>query len=394
MGIQYFCFESSHQRGHKIMSFSFWEKDFIQEKFDFTILGSGISGLSTAISIKERNLNFSVCIIERAPVSLGASTKNAGFSCFGSLSEILEDIENMGEEDTAKIVEMRWLGLEKLQERVPSSAMKYKTCGGVEVFSKDNNEEWNYYLDHLDYANNFMDNVLGLKDTYSKQENTQFSAFRSTTIYNQHEGSLNPMYMMHFLIQKAFSLGIVIHNGINVLEIDLNNKNLIAEGLMIPYTKLCVCTNGFTKKLLPEVEVQAARNQVLMTKPLPGLEWNHCYHFDKGYYYFRTYENRILLGGARNLDKENEFTDSFGNTDKIQKHLLEFLDNIYPNASSQIDNWWSGILGVGESKFPICLWVDEDVLLGVRLGGMGVAIGSHLGELLAKMLVTPNSQNH
>ena len=82
------------------MNLSFWEKELLVEKFDVTILGAGITGISTAISLVEKNPGIRVCVVERSGFSLGASTKNAGFSCFGSPTEILKDIQKMGEGQT------------------------------------------------------------------------------------------------------------------------------------------------------------------------------------------------------------------------------------------------------------------------------------------------------
>jgi hypothetical protein len=57
-------------------------------------------GLWTAISIKEKYPEKSVLIIERNAVPMGASTRNAGFACFGSLTEVIADSEKMGWKNT------------------------------------------------------------------------------------------------------------------------------------------------------------------------------------------------------------------------------------------------------------------------------------------------------
>ena len=65
---------------------------------------------------------------------------------------------------------------------------------------------------------------------------------------------------------------------------------------------LIVCTNAFTKQLIPELDVIPFRNQVLITKKIQDLKLKGCFHYNKGYVYFRNVGNRILLGGFRNLD--------------------------------------------------------------------------------------------
>ncbi len=193
---------------------------------------------------------------------------------------------------------------------------------------------------------------------------------------------------MNYLHQMAINKGVQILYGIEIQNIDQHNHILeTISNLNIHYKKLILCTNGFTKRLFPEIEVIPARNQVLITKPLPDNPLHSGYHFDRGYIYFRAYEGRILLGGGRNMDLQGETTDEFGHTDIIQTYLLDKLDEIYPGATKQIDTWWSGIMGLGSSKRPLTIWVDDNIIAGVRLGGMGVAIGSYLGAQLANMII-------
>ena len=65
------------------MSISFWEKESFTCN-DVIVIGGGIIGLSVAISLLESNSKLSVLLLERGVFPSGASTKNAGFACFGS----------------------------------------------------------------------------------------------------------------------------------------------------------------------------------------------------------------------------------------------------------------------------------------------------------------------
>jgi glycine/D-amino acid oxidase-like deaminating enzyme len=377
------------------MNYSFWEKYFIESPADVTIIGSGIVGLSTAISIKESRPDISVKIIERGAMPYGASTKNAGFSCFGSVSELLDDIKNMGEEACMDVVRMRWRGLQKLKKRVGEQSLEYDHCGGSELFRSKDILLKESCLDGLEKCNRLIKTHLGLDDCYSLKKNNTLKGFDEVSILNQYEGTINPVSMMNELIRKAINIGVIIMNGIHITEIDQVKKVLNAyNNLKINYENLIVCTNGFAARLIPDLPVMPARNQVLMTSPLKNLHLSSGYHLDKGYIYFRQYNGRILLGGGRNMDEKTETTDEFGNTELIQHYLKDILETIYPGASGQIEHWWSGILGVGNSKYPIVQWLDDHLLVGVRLGGMGVAIGSHLGEKLANEMLTNMDKNN
>ena len=76
------------------MNFSYWENKELIGDNDIVIIGSGITGLSTAIHLKRTSPSLKILILERGVLPWGASTKNAGFACFGSLGEVLDDLQN------------------------------------------------------------------------------------------------------------------------------------------------------------------------------------------------------------------------------------------------------------------------------------------------------------
>ncbi|MFV8225383.1 NAD(P)/FAD-dependent oxidoreductase, partial [Christiangramia aquimixticola] len=150
---------------------------------------------------------------------------------------------------------------------------------------------------------------------------------------------------------------------------------------------LVIATNGFARRLGIE-DIKPARAQVLVTKPIDNLPFKGTFHLDKGYYYFRNIGNRVLFGGGRNLDFTAEETDQTGTTELIQNKLRELLKStILPGIPFKIQQSWSGIMGVGNAKKPIVKNISPRVLCGVRLGGMGIAIGSQVGKDLADLAV-------
>ena len=197
--------------------------------------------------------------------------------------------------------------------------------------------------------------------------------------------------MMKTLIQKAKKLNVDILNGIHISKM-LEENDFVelqtTNNWSIKTAKVIVATNGFSQQLLPEVDLQPARNQVLITQPIPNLKLKGCFHYDKGYVYFRNIHNRILLGGGRNINPDEEQTDVFGMTEEIQNYLINLLKiHFLPNQAFEIDRWWSGILGVGSSKIPLTKKVSERITVAIRLGGMGVAIGMLVGEEGAALLL-------
>ena len=110
---------------------------------------------------------------------------------------------------------------------------------------------------------------------------------------------------------------------------------------------------------------------------------------NKGYYYFRNVENRVLLGGGRQLAFSEENTDELAITDLIQTNLRSILLNyLLPSTPHEIEQSWSGIMGFGvnNSKEVLIKSLSKNVVCGVRLGGMGIAIGANVGQEVAKRL--------
>ena len=72
---------------------SFWERKAFFDGIDFTIIGAGIVGFTTAIQLKDKYPNSRVLILEKGYLPSGASSKNTGFTCFGSPTEIFDDLQ-------------------------------------------------------------------------------------------------------------------------------------------------------------------------------------------------------------------------------------------------------------------------------------------------------------
>lgn len=373
---------------------SYWERETFFRHLDVAIIGSGIVGLSAAIHLKELHPELQVAVLERGVLPFGASTRNAGFACFGSMSELIDDLQHTSEDEVWALVERRWRGLQRLRERVGEARMRYEALGGYELFRPDEGSVFQKCADHIITFNEELYNITGNKNTYQVvNEKIHQFGFRQTQhlILNNQEGQLHTGKMMEALLQIAAQKGVRLFNGVVIRNwhFATNEVQLVTEeGWEIHSKKALIATNGFARQLLPELAVQPARNQVLITKPIPDLRVQGAFHYDRGYFYFRDVEGRILLGGGRNLALQEEETVAFGTTELIRGALLQLLqDVILPGQAFEIDTWWSGVMGISNMKKPIVQKVASNVAVAVRMGGMGVAIGSLVGEEGAELVM-------
>lgn len=377
---------------HKIILPSFWEKETFLEDSDVAIIGSGITGISAAISLKEKQPALKVVVLDRNVFPLGASTRNAGFACFGSVSELWDDLESSTEEEVFNLLARRMKGLKLLRNRIGDKDLNYYNHGSYELFDTESGD---FYFNKIDYLNGRIEAFTGVKNTFIvKNHHLPFNKFNNTGIYNQYEGQLHAGKMMEALLSKAREINVRLLLGASVhhMEEEANSVRLDLGSFSILAKKVIVATNGFAHNLIPELEIEPARNQVLVTESISNLSWKGTFHFDKGYLYFRNIGNRVLIGGARNIDKEKETTTNFELTQAIEQHLLSFLyERILENKSTKIEYKWAGIMGVGKSKAPIIKYISERILVSVRLGGMGVALGSLIGSEVADLCLDYNT---
>ena len=93
-----------------IEQLSYWERTTHFDGIDFLIIGAGIVGFSAAIEVKKKYPGAKIVILERGYLPTGASSKNAGFACFGSVTELVDDLSKMGEDSVFETVGKRWEG--------------------------------------------------------------------------------------------------------------------------------------------------------------------------------------------------------------------------------------------------------------------------------------------
>lgn len=372
---------------------SFWEKDSYYADTDLVIIGAGLMGLWSAYELKKAAPSLSITILEKNATPLGASTRNAGFACFGSLTELISDESAMGTAAMLSIVESRFKGIQKIRANFSDEAIQYDACGGFEAIQNDHFTAAN--LDeHIHYLNGLLAPITGNHQTFfnaTQQMNRYGVKGFDHLVYNSFEAGIHSGKLVNELTSKVLALGVRIINGIEVKGWIRTAESLEVTtqfGQTIKAKQLIACMNGFTQNLLPHLNIQPARGQILLTKPIDGLMLKGTFHFDEGFYYWRNIDNRILIGGARNLDFASEQTTDLAGSEKIRNHLTQFLANyINTNQPIEIEQYWSGIMGFTPNKEPLCTWAEPNILAVIACNGMGVALTPIVAEKVAAMVL-------
>lgn len=376
------------------MNQSYWERTSFFKEADYTIVGAGIVGLFAALTIKNSQPEANVLVLEKFLLPNGASTKNAGFACFGSISELIVQLKKSSEKELRELVEKRWLGLKKLRTDLGDENIGFKNFGGYEVFGENDEQLWQECVKKIYFFNELLKDIVGENIYEVADDKIEFLGFENVKhlIFNKYESQIHSGKMMEALINKCHSAGVKILFGYEVISytegISLNvlpiNSNPLNTNINIRTKKLLICNNAFVRKLIPDLDVVPGRGQVFITTPIENLKLKGTFHYDEGYYYFRNIDNRVLIGGGRNINFKKEETTNFGITEEVKNEIYRMLSTmILPNHKWDFDMEWSGIMAFGEELSPIIKQVQNNIYCAVRCNGMGVAIGSKVGEELA-----------
>ncbi|MEM1096560.1 MAG: FAD-dependent oxidoreductase [Bacteroidota bacterium] len=380
------------------MNVSIWEQQSLLES-DYLIVGAGITGLSTVAALLEARPQARVRILERGLLPSGASTKNAGFACLGSLSEVVADIRHHGEDATAHALQLKQRGLRLLRTRLGDDRIGYRPEGGYELVLPKHAAA----LEQMDTLNAWTTDVLGAPlFARGKKEAWDFPQDRIAALVRLPlEGLIDTGRMMRALLRYVQERGAEVYTGCLVTgyepsanRVTVHVANPLAETpLAFSAPQVAFCTNGFVHRLFPEVPVAPGRGQVLLTKPLPRLPFRGAFHFDEGYFYFRDVGDRVLFGGGRNLFRDAEATDQFGATDAVQQVLETYLrDLVLPGQPVGIEHRWSGVMGFQQDRLlPLVEQRGPRVVLGGGMNGMGIAAGSEVGRQVAQVLLGENA---
>lgn len=376
----------------KIPAVSIWEHETFFSPQDVIIAGGGVVGLWSSLELITAKPNLRITILERGTVPVGASTRNAGFACFGSPTELLGDVKRMKEDEMWEIVEMRFKGIEKIRKHFTDDAIDFDNCGGYECFSREKHD-LHQLRNEVEWLNHGMKKITGADETFTwcndKLDEFGFNGF-DAMIQNKMEGGLHSGKLVQLLSRKVQSLGVNIMAGVQVngWEKTYDGIEVNTPGFSLRTEQFIICNNSLAAKLIAELKIEPARGQVLVTAPIDYLKMKGTFHYDEGYYYFRNLGNRLLIGGARNKAFEQERTNELVLNELIQSELERFIsEHLLPHRAFNITHRWSGIMGFTENKKPFVQEVEENVYAVIACNGMGVALSPVIAEKVAALVV-------
>ena len=255
--------------------FSFWEKDSFLKPYDLVIVGAGIVGLSSAIFFKRENPSARVMVLDKGMMPEGASTRNAGFACVGSITEHMADIEKESIKAVKNRIKARHEGLQLLRKLLGEEPIGYEPCGGYELFTDE--KIFKEASQNIGRFNQWLAELVDEEKVYAATELNGYPV-----IHNRLEGALHPGKMMQRFVEIATQEGITILWNSPVEKVKDTGSVELRSGKEISASQVLIACNGFTNQLLPEIKIQPARGYVMVTNPQEKMPWKGTFHYDRG----------------------------------------------------------------------------------------------------------------
>ncbi len=372
---------------------SYWDKT-ASATTNVAIVGGGLLGCCIAQFLQRQMPHCSIVIVERNEGGYGASTRNAGFACFGSVGEIAADIDTLGPQTAYEIVRQRVEGLRLLLSIVHPQAVEYEQCGGHEIFTADDPA-----LHRIDEVNSLLRDLFPTLPFVRDDNRASFLGLSDSVrhvIRTPYEGALHSGKLRKHLLCVPQITGTVVaieqcNDGWELLIQKHENDKCFHH---LKSSLVVVCTNAWMNELIPSANITPARGQILITKPIEGLALHGTVHMNKGYVYFRNVGNRVLLGGARNLAIAEETTTEMNVTQTIQNYLEDLLYSIIlpqfskERSQSIVDMRWAGIMAFSPDKKPFVHQVKPHLWSAFTCNGMGVALAASVANRVVAEMST------
>jgi glycine/D-amino acid oxidase-like deaminating enzyme len=194
------------------------------------------------------------------------------------------------------------------------------------------------------------------------------------------DGVYQPLERCRTLARRAIGQGARLYENTRALEI--NGSHVLTSHASIRCRAVIAAVDGGLRAMFPELShrVRTARLQMLATAPAPEVRYTRPVYARYGYEYWQQLpDKRIALGGFRDHQMEQEWTDDATPSSAIQQ-LLERHLRSHLHVRAAVEHRWAASVGYTEDLLP----VFEEVRSGVWAIGAYCGTGNVIGAMCGR----------
>jgi gamma-glutamylputrescine oxidase len=336
---------------------------------DVVVVGGGVTGCSCALTLVRGGLR--VRLLEAREIAGGASGRNGGFALRGLKPSYDEARAALGRDVAAALWELTERALDSMSALAGDALRRTGSLRlAADATERDDlRREYDALVED------------GFEAEWLDPLPAHLAGVFAGGFVHSADGSLVPALWVRRLAGHAAAAGaeIVEHAEVHHEAID----DIDAPAVVI-------AVDGMTHALVPELApwITPMRGQVLATEPLP-IRYDKPHYSRGGYdYWQQTPEGRLILGGRRDTDPENERTSSEDTTPLIQDQLTAYAAELM-GRPPVVTHRWAGVWGESFDGLPFAGRVpgSDRVWVAGGYSGHGNVLGFACGDLVAKAIL-------
>jgi len=377
---------------------SFWTDDYprpphlpvgdLPSRADVLVIGGGITGLTAARRLARAGVD--AVVVDAGAFGEGASAMNAGMAVYGLKAEPETVVARFGAGLGRELWDASNLAIDRIEQivREESISCDFARSGSAELgFSDRDARRLASYADRTTQELSFPVEYI----PHDRLAEVVGSDHFSMALTEEVSGGLHPAKYTFGLAEAAARAGarLVEHAEVTATENEGGHIAAATSRGRMKVGRILVATNGYTGTLFPAIRrgVVPIGSYSIVTEPLPvelaqeilpgnRMAWTARRFLN---YFRRTPDDRILIGGRRNLRTDLDPVDSARDLRSI---LLGFFPQL---AAYEVTHVWGGKLGATFDRLPHIGRLN-DVWYALGYGGHGVALGTYLGDEVGMLM--------
>lgn len=380
-------------RGVSVPCYPPLENDMI---CDVLVVGSGEAGAHIAYFLAK--IGMSVMLIEKREIACGSTFANVGLLQFFHDKSLTSLIYTFGEEKGVRAYKLCYEALRTMEKVVLTLDIDPQFIPRNSLYYASKSEDVSSLQEEYNTLQKYGFPVEYFTEVDIKE---RYPFTKQAALYTHGDAEVNPYLLAHSLLHKANQMGAIIHEHTEAIHIKKRQNDLICytkTGNQIVAKNIIMATGYEALLGKKEKNTTVETSYAVVTNEIDQFEGWHerslIWETARPYLYFRTYKNRIMVGG---LDEAMQI-QSIGDTKLLHKRdiLINIVREMFPQYKNiQAEYYWAAAFGSSHDGLPI-LKEDKKIhnlFYALLHGGNGTVYGMVFAKIFEQLFTNKESED-